>query len=200
MEHLGYDRVAEIYGVDRSAVGQWLKRYELRRPTVWETRRRGVVPAEPSEQELRARVGGGESLHSIAKAYGLSHRLLSTRCRQYGIPVRYDGWRDERFPCRDGHLARSTYEVLVDDWLSDHGLDHELEPRYPWDRRYRADFLVGQTYIEVWGVTGYPIYQQRRELKIRRCRETGLDLIGIGAGSFRVGGAWQRKLERLALG
>lgn len=198
VENIGLRGVAERYGVYYTAVGKWLDRYGIERPTVWQTRRRGEIPAEPTEEELRERIAAGESLSAIARDYPVSSTLIRQRCRTYGIEFQRDGWQlGKRFPCADGHLARSTYELRVDDWLFDHGLQHDVEPAYPWDRRYRADFLVGQTYIEVWGVTNNAAYRERRALKIQRCAETGLDLIQINYGQFSRGRRWWRPLEQL---
>ncbi len=195
-EHIGLRGVAEKYGVDYTAVSHWCDALGVPRPTVWQTRR-GLVK-EPTEQELRERIGRGESLTSIAEDYEVTRTLLRARCRRYGIEVQRDGWqRGKRFPCTDGHLARSTYELRVDDWLFDHGIDHQTEPAYPWDRRYRADFLVGSTYIEVWGVTRNPAYTARRHHKVTRCAETGIDLIQINGGQFANGRRWWRPLENL---
>ncbi|MDQ7991195.1 MAG: hypothetical protein AAGC63_00355, partial [Propionicimonas sp.] len=87
------------------------------------------------------------------------------------------------------------YEQRVDNWLHLHNLAHVVEPRYPWDARYRADFLVGDTYIEVWGVTNNDRYQQRKAMKIERCRQEGLPLIQLRVWDFSR--RWQRRLEPL---
>lgn len=198
VEHLGYSGVAAKYGVDMTAVPYWLEKYGIEKPTIWATRRKGVVPPMPSEAELRHRLGLGHSLTTVAAEYDCARSTIAARCQRYGIPVARDGWRGgHRLHCIDGHAARSTYEQRVDDWLYQHGVAHELEPAYPWDRRYRADFLVGQTYIEVWGVRDNDRYAERRRMKIARCRQAGLDLIGINHWQFAAGKRWWRPLERL---
>lgn len=198
VEHLSYRQIAELYGVDFTCIPYWLNRYGIAAPSVWSTRRRGVAASEPTEQELRDRIARGESLASVAADFTVTRNCLRRRCRQYAIEVQRDGWDGgKRLLCHDGHLARSTYEQRVDDWLTEHGLVHQVEPAYPWDRRYRADFLVGNTYIEVWGVTNNERYRQRKAMKIQRCREAGLDLIQINHWQFANGGRWWRPLQRL---
>lgn len=197
-EHLSYREIAALYGVDYTAVPQWLTRLDVPKPTVWGTRHRGSPPKLPTEAELRARRETGESLNSISKTTGVGSGTLSDLCRQHGIPVDRDGWKGgARFDCQDGHLARSTYELRVDDWLTEHGLTHEVEPQYQWDRRYRADFLVGSTFIEVWGVTNNSRYTARKAYKIEQCRSNGVDLIQINYWQFAKGKRWWRPLERL---
>lgn len=196
VENIGLRGVAECYGVYYTAVGHWLDRHGIERPSIWQTRRRGVVPTEPTEQELRERIGSGESLASIARDFPVSSTLIRARCTTYGIEVSRDGWqRGKRFECADGHLARSTYELRVDDWLSERGIEHEVEPPYPWDRRYRADFCVDDAYIEIWGVIGNPAYQTRKAMKIERCAAEGLRLIQINYAQFASGRRWWKPLE-----
>jgi len=198
VEHLSYEAIGERYGVDFSAVPHWLDRHGIERPDIWVTRRHGRVATEPTEEELRERIGAGESLRSIERDFDVTRMVIRARCRKYGIEVSRDGWSGGyRLRCADGHQVRSTYEQRVDDWLSRHDLPHTLEPRYPFDRRYRADFLVDRTYIEVWGVTGNPAYTARRAWKIEQCASNGIDLIQINHWQFATGRRWWRPLERL---
>jgi hypothetical protein len=197
IEHLGYRGVADLYGVDHTAVSHWLTKHGIAKPTVWQTRRPAGA-REPSEQELRDRISRGESLTSITKDFDINRSTLTKRCRSYGIEVQHDGWQKGiRYPCADGHQARSLYEQRVDNWLHEHGINHEVEPAYPWDRRYRADFRVADIYIEVWGVTQNAAYTARRTMKIRRCKEAGIDLISINVWQFAKGRRWWRPLQRL---
>lgn len=197
VEHLSYRAIAARLGVDFTAIPYMLDRHGVRRPTVWHTRRRGVVAREPGRAELAHRISLGESLGSIARDFDVSRGTLGDRCRAYGIDVRPDGWKRLRYQCLDGHAARSVYEQRVDDWLFERRLAHEVEPAYPWDRRYRADFLVGDTYVEVWGVTDNTAYQDRKRMKIKRCAEAGVPLIQINHWQFAKGRRWWRPLARL---
>lgn len=196
VQHLSYRQIAKTYHVDHSAVPYWLNKNGIEAPTVWGTRRRGRVVTLPTEAELRHRVENrGESVTAIAASIGASRTTLLRLCHQYGVELRRDGWNPNRLPCLDGHEARSVYEQRVDDWLYQHNLKHECEPRYPWDGRYRADFLVGDTYIEVWGVSHNERYKQRKAMKVARCREEGLHLIQIEVWDFQR--RWERRLESL---
>lgn len=198
-EHLGLVGVATRYGVDYTAVGHWCDDYGIPRPTIWQTRRGGKPASEPTEQELCDRIAAGESLRSIERDFDVTRIVLRNRCREYGIDVRRDGWDGgHRLTTADGHRVRSTYELRVDDWLHAHGLAHELEPRYPFDQRYRADFLVQGTFIEVWGVTNNPRYKQRRQWKVEQCARHGLPLIQIGHWQFAKDRRWWKPLENLA--
>lgn len=194
VEHLSYRDIGDRYGVDHTAVPVWLDQYGIAKPGVWDTRRRGAVVALPSAVDLRRRYEAGESLRTLIRGTGVSESTLADVMRSAGIEIRDNGWNGgRRFACTDGHPARSVYEQRVDDWLAAHGYAHEIEPRLPFDRRCRADFLVGSLYIEVWGVTNLPSYTARRQRKTRLYAQHGLPLIGLPVHAFGRG-TWARRL------
>lgn len=197
IEHIGYDGVAALYDVDRSAVLQWCKRLGVRRPTIWETRRAGQEPQWPSDSELAIRYQRGDRVEEMAAEIGVSRPLVIGRLRGLGVEIRRDGWDGgKRFNGTDGHLLRSTYERRVCDWLSDHGVPHSVEPVLPWDRRGRADFLANGWYIEVWGVQGSRSYAERRARKRAGYRAHGAALVEINHFDFSTQkrGRWRRLL------
>lgn len=197
-QHLSYPEIAARYGVDPTAVPKWLRKHGIPRPKIWETRRRGAVITLPDRADLARMIGAGQSLGAIAQGVGVSSTTIRALCRKYEISVASSGWTGaQRFTCDDGHPARSSYEFRVDNWLNDHGLAHELEPRYPFDRRYCADFLVGDAYVEVWGVTNNSAYQRRKQWKIERCREHGIHLVQINCWQFAKGRRWWAPLQQL---
>lgn len=198
LEHLSYSQVAAKYGVDDTAVPYWLTKHDIPKPKVWDTRRKGRHPKLPTPAEAKALYDSGNSLVSIGRQFGVSSIPIRRLVVEGGGTIRRDGWDGgKRYACADGHLARSVYEQRVDDWLHQHGIPHELEPAYPWDRRYMADYLAGDTYIEVWGVIDNEAYKQRKQMKIRRCEEAGLDLIQINHWQFARGRKWWKPLLRL---
>jgi hypothetical protein len=196
--HMSYPEIAALYGVDSTAVPHWLRKYGIPRPTAWETRRKGVVIAMPSEEELRRRYVAGETLVDIGKSLGISSTPVVKAFKEYGIEITPDGFQGgRRWECADGHLVRSSYEQRVDNWLSEHSLPHELEPRLPFDRRFRSDFLVGETYIEVWGVCGSTSYDERKKRKRALYRLHGVPLIDIHHWTFRRTESWHARLTTL---
>ena len=198
-EHLSYEEIGRRYGVDQSAVPHWLTKHGIPKPTVWETRRKGAILPPFSADEIMRRYGSGESLDMIALDYGMTRYPLTARLKALGHEIRRDGWNGgHRYEAKDGHLLRSVYEQRVDDWLHDRGIDHELEPAYPWDRRYMADFKVGDTYVEVWGVTDNEAYKRRKSMKINRCAEYGIPLISINHWQFAKDRKWWTPLMPLS--
>jgi hypothetical protein len=78
----------------------------------------------------------------------------------------------------DGHLCLSIGEKTIDDFLYEHGIDHEKEPPYP-DCNYRADFKVGDTIIEYFGMIGNPEYDERMKEKFSICKDKNIKLIAL---------------------
>lgn len=86
---------------------------------------------------------------------------------------------------RDGHLCHSLAEKMIDDWLSDHGVPHEREPKYPRHAdlnprgALRADWKVGEKYIEYFGLAGDGEYDRKMAAKVELARNLDLELIPL---------------------
>jgi len=79
---------------------------------------------------------------------------------------------------KDGHVCLSLGEKTIDDFLFDHGIEHEIEPKYPLGN-YRGDFKVGEYFIEYFGLQGDPDYDTRTKEKLRICQENNIKLIEL---------------------
>jgi hypothetical protein len=77
---------------------------------------------------------------------------------------------------KDGHVCYSLAEKTMDDLLHVHGIPHEREPCYP-EGNYRADFALGKTFVEFFGLTGDADYYAK--LKQKLCRKHGIKLISV---------------------
>jgi hypothetical protein len=62
--------------------------------------------------------------------------------------------------------------------LTAEGVSHEKEVRYP-GADYRADFAVGGTFIEFFGLQGRQDYALKTKKKIDFCQNAGIRLIEI---------------------
>jgi len=78
----------------------------------------------------------------------------------------------------DGDVCLSLGEKTIDDYLFQHGIPHEKEPYYP-DKSHRADFLVGETFVEYFGLAGDPEYDKKTKMKKKICKDHGILLISI---------------------
>ena len=161
VEHLGYEGVAKRYGVDSTAVYHWLNKHGITRPTPEETRFKGK-PKAVNVVKLVEMYQAGASTRQLANQFGVGPKRITSELLNAGCALRLGGFKGGiRYACNDGHQVLSVYEKRVDDWLHFHGFAHECEPRLPFNRRAKADFLVGDVYIEIWGVVGSSVYAER---------------------------------------
>jgi hypothetical protein len=79
---------------------------------------------------------------------------------------------------QDGHVCLSLGEKTIDDYMYTRGVIHEKEPHYP-EGNYRADFLIGDVFVEYFGLAGNPEYDQKTKLKQDLCKKHGIQLISI---------------------
>jgi len=93
--------------------------------------------------------------------------------------------RGIRCLAKDGHLCHSLDEQLIDNWLTKHGIPHERDPLYPYhpdlnnSGRRRADWKVGNTFIEYFGLTGEENYDKKTTEKILLANCMGLDILPL---------------------
>jgi len=93
--------------------------------------------------------------------------------------------RGIRCLAKDDHICHSLDEQLIDNWLTQHGIPHEREPLYPYhsdfnkNGRKRADWKVGNTYIEYFGLTGDEDYDKKTIEKILLANCMDLDILPV---------------------
>lgn len=124
----------------------------------------------------------GETTTALGKQFGVSRNTIARKLRSAGVSLRQRGFSKPR-ECPDGHIVDSGLEYAVDVWLFEHGIVHNVQPTVPWwnggRSPQRADFLVRETYIEVWGIEGNQRYDQRRLNKVEKYKACGSPLIQI---------------------
>ncbi len=70
-----------------------------------------------------------------------------------------------KFKAKDGHEVDSDLELRVDNALNMADLTHRVQPSIP-GCNFKADFLVGDVFVEVWGIKGDPKYEERKQKKL----------------------------------
>lgn len=91
--------------------------------------------------------------------------------------------RGIRCIAKDGHECNSLAELEIDNWLYLNKLEHEKEPCYPYHKKYnpnsrlRADFRVGQLFIEYAGLMNDPKYANKINLKKALAAELDMRLV-----------------------
>jgi hypothetical protein len=93
--------------------------------------------------------------------------------------------RGVRCLAKDGHECHSLDEQRIDDWLEAHNIAHEREPVYPKHSvlnpggRRRADWRVGDIFIEYFGLTGEKAYDVKTDEKIMLSKQLGITMFPI---------------------
>lgn len=94
---------------------------------------------------------------------------------------------------KDGHLCLSLGEKTIDDWLSDHKIEHEKEVLYPYDEKLnpnelsRTDWKVGKVFIEYAGLMNDTEYAKKMEIKKELALKNQIRLIIITSSDlFRL--------------
>lgn len=89
------------------------------------------------------------------------------------LPTRY------HIISRDGHVCRSNEEVMIDDFLFSHGIQHEREPPYP-NSLMKADWLIkNRIYVEYFGLIKFPRYKKRVKRKLEIINKENIPFIEI---------------------
>jgi hypothetical protein len=92
----------------------------------------------------------------------------------------------------DGHYVRSYSEVLIDNWLYNHGYVHSYEKsvfmkKNPYENVLSDFFLPkGEIYIEFWGIKNNDYYADRKEHKIALYENNGFNLINLEEDDIKL--------------
>lgn len=90
----------------------------------------------------------------------------------------------EKFPAtlrtKDGHLVRSKSEIIIDNWLYDSKIVHDVERKLQTEEEVYCDWWIptGKVYIEYWGLEDQQ-YLGRKEKKLSIYKRNNYKLIEI---------------------
>ncbi|UZE93202.1 MAG: homing endonuclease associated repeat-containing protein [Candidatus Nealsonbacteria bacterium] len=80
----------------------------------------------------------------------------------------------------DGHVCDSLSEKIVDDWLSKNNLKHKINVAYPGNPRLTCDFLVGNYFIEFFGIGKEHVrYTELMKEKRRLAQQYNLNMVEL---------------------
>jgi len=86
----------------------------------------------------------------------------------------------KHYTAKDGHKCDSMAEKIVDDWLYSRKIDHQVHAPYPWKNGMKCDFLVGKTWIEIFGLEGnLARYDELKGEKLRLVKQYSLELVTL---------------------
>ncbi len=91
-------------------------------------------------------------------------------------PVKFS----RRHIAKDGHQCDSLAEKIIDDWIFARKIEHKRRVYYPGDYGLTVDFMIGDYWIEFFGLYGgHKRYDQLRKLKLKLAKTYNLKLLEI---------------------
>lgn len=170
-------QIGKLYNCSPEFVSIVAKRAGIRRVTAG-------VDWQPDANELRTLYWDQHLNHAeIGRMYGVTPSAIGKWFQRFEIPLRDNNTYGQSYTATDGHRVRSRLEFLVDEWLYGHNVEHKYEP-YIGAGRFWADFQVGDTYIEIWGMMDNPAYRQQHDKKLGAYKQLGLKLLSIYPHDF----------------
>lgn len=118
--------------------------------------------------QIRSRV----SYKKLKRNFGYVSILLIA-C---GIEPTVNYCSGNKYIANDGHKCDSSKEVVIDDFLSENGIEHEVHVSYP-NSKTKCDFKVGDTWIEYAGLTDKANYKKDLDNKIKFAKINNLKQI-----------------------
>lgn len=86
----------------------------------------------------------------------------------------------KKWIANDGHKCDSLAEKIIDDWLFARKIVHKRTVPYPENQSFTADFVVGNIWIEFFGLFGeHKRYDELRRMKLDLTKKHNLKLIEI---------------------
>lgn len=181
---MSYEAIAEELKVDFTGIPYWLKKFDIPLRTAWESRRGPDWEAPDPDVLIHLYQSENMGLQTIGELFGTGRRYVENILKENNISLRQSGYPNvSYFTAKDGHRVKSSLELQVDNWLFEHCIEHEYEP-YIADTKYKADFKVGDVFIEVWGITGNEKYNLKRQKKEGVYQKHNLSLLSIVRKDF----------------
>jgi len=127
-----------------------------------------------------------KTTREIAFLYNTDKKVVCDYLHRYEIEVRPDTFPGHNFcKCKNGLVVRSNYERAFINALITFGIDFEYEPRLPFDKRRSADLLVKDVYVEIWGMVGWDVYDDRKRIKKKLYKENNFKLFSVYPEDFK---------------
>jgi len=105
----------------------------------------------------------------------IAARLIPNRSHDHRM------YKRTRTKAADGHLCDSVSEAIIDNWLTEHKIDHERNLSYP-DTNHKADWAIAnnQIFVEYFGLAkDSPRYDRAIRTKRKLCKQHNIRLIEI---------------------
>ena len=124
----------------------------------------------------------GYSASKIAKLYNTTQSTILHYLSRWNVDIRksFYGLKN-MILCNDGHKVRSYPEQIIDNFLNECGVLHEVNGVIYSNKKYRFDFFIPQLglYIEYWGLENTKDYTKRKNRKLDMYKKLNLKLLKI---------------------
>src|SRR5690606_39006015 len=87
-QHLSYNEISEIIGCDFTVIPYWLKKFEIPRRSIWETRRPKGWKEPDLEIVIHLYDARGMGTNFIGDMFGVSGQYIANMLRKNGIQIR----------------------------------------------------------------------------------------------------------------
>lgn len=160
----------------------------------------GVIPdidwrTRPMFRHLDTSLSEGAKQDGMHEAFKFNSAMPSGFISYLQGPKKYQMWKENSFNwwellhraglvekfkqtargkqgvSEDGHLCLSMMEWRFCNLLHKNGVEHTKEPRYTTSNLTRADYLIGDLYIEIAGLLGDPEYEVKLTTKLLAAKE-----------------------------
>lgn len=169
----------------RDTWDNWLKKAGLESVNLYKYSEEQLEEALRKAGEMFGRAPTSKEFDALEGFPGSSHYMRRggwlAWLRRCGLQYEQPGnWFNKKITTKDGHIVKSTEEAKIDDWLFDNGIVHIYEPFYPGQKRYKADFKVGNTYYEYAGLQNqFAGYDQKLQRKMELAEKLGIKVVVI---------------------
>jgi len=119
----------------------------------------------------------------VLKIKGLNHALkLHGGIIEVSKKIGFN--TSSQFKTPSGNIVKSTYEVILDNFLYLNDLNYEYEGKISDDYNYLFDFKVDDYFIEIWGLRNKE-YNKTRKLKESIYKSENIKLISLDRELFK---------------
>src|SRR5690625_1092829 len=140
----------------------------------------------PKEELKELYLTEKKTTREISLLYDTDKKVICDYLKRYDIDARPDTFPEHDFAkCKNGLVVRSNYERAFINALITFGIDFYYVTRFSFDKRYSADFLVEDVFVELWSLVGWKLYDNRKKNKEKLYKENNLKLFSVYPDDFK---------------
>ena len=125
----------------------------------------------------------GMSANEIGRKYAITGSTVLKYLKNWNIKRRKGAYGfSGLLSCKDSHKVRSYPELIIDNFLHENGINHEVEKSFDFNnKKYKCDFYLPDLnlFIEYWGIYHNENYLKRKEIKLILYKKLKLNLLSI---------------------